>query len=94
VNQKDSVYLINPAINYKLKAVQIFEGEMYSKYSKYMTMKLKCINVNDKPAISTNFRNSAHFDMHIKLMQKTIVLRGIKIPQIYLKKKYYCEMNT
>lgn len=50
-------------------------------------MKLKCINVNGKPALSTNLRNRAHFDMHIKLMQKTIELRGIKIPWIYLKKK-------
>lgn len=63
-------------------------------YSKHMTMKLKCINVNGKPALSTYLRNSAHFDIHIKLMQKTIELRGIKIPQIYLKKKHYCEMNT
>lgn len=85
------MYLIYPAINYKLKAVQIFEGEMYSKH---VTMKLKYINVNGKPALSTSLRNSAHFDMHIKLMQKTIVLKGIKMPQIYLKKQYYCEMNT
>lgn len=85
------MYLICPAINYKLKAVQIFEGEMYSKHR---TMKLKCINVNGKPTLSTNLRNSANFDMHIKLMQKAIELRGKNIPQIYLKKKYYCEMNT
>lgn len=78
------MYLIYPAINYKPKAVQIFEGEMYSKHK---TMKLKCINVNGIPALSTNLRNRAHFDMHIKLMQKTIELRGIKIPWIYLKKK-------
>lgn len=84
MNQKDSVYLIYPAINYKLKTVQIFEGEMYSKH---MTMKLKCINVNGKPALSTNLRNCAHFDMHIKVMQKTIELKGIKMPQIFLKKK-------
>lgn len=63
-------------------------------YSKHRTMKLKCINVNGKPALSTNLRNSTNFDMHIKLMQKIVELRGIKIPQIYLKKKYYCEMNT
>lgn len=85
------MYLIYPAINYKLKAVQIFEGEMHSKH---MTMKLKCINVNGKPALSTNLRNREHFDMHIKLMRKTIELKGIKIPQIYLEKKYYCEMNS
>lgn len=85
------MYLIYPAINYKLKAVRIFEGEMYSKH---VTVEVKCINVNGIPALSTNLRNSPHFDMHIKLMQKTIELKGKKIPQIYLKEKYYCEMNT
>lgn len=85
------MYLIYPAINYKLKAVPIFEGEMYSKH---MTVELKCINVNGVPALSANLRNSPHFDMHIKLMQKTSELKGIKRPQIYLKKKCYFEMTT
>lgn len=56
-------------------------------YSKHMTMKLKCINVNGKPALSTNLRNSAHFDMHIKLMQKTIELKGIKDASDLFKEK-------
>lgn len=49
-------------------------------YFKRMTVKPKCINVNGKSALSTNLRNSAYFDMRIKLMQKTIELKGIKIP--------------